>query len=63
MHDDGDPLWLVLDCYSAHGRLAMKEYAEELGTHLLLIYVGLTDEMQRLDRPVFGVMKAHGRRM
>jgi hypothetical protein len=41
----------------------MRNSAAELGIHLLFIPPGLTDEMQPLDRFVFGVMKAYGRRM
>jgi hypothetical protein len=41
----------------------MKQYAENLGIHLFFLQPGLTDEMQPLDGFVFGVMRAHGRRM
>jgi hypothetical protein len=63
VHDDGDPFWLVLDCYFIHRQTAMKKYAEELGFHLLFLPPGLTDEMQPLDWFVFGGLKTHGRRM
>jgi hypothetical protein len=39
----------------------MKEYAEELGIHLLFMPPGLSDEMQTLDGFVQGVMKLYGR--
>jgi hypothetical protein len=63
IYDDAAPIWLVLDCYSVHRQEAMKEYAAELAIHLLFIPPGLTDELQPLDRFVFGAMKAHRRRM
>jgi hypothetical protein len=63
IYDDAAPLWLVLDCYAVHRQQSMKNFAAELGIHLLFIPPGLTDELQPLDRFVFGVMKAHGRRM
>lgn len=63
VYDDADPVWLVLDCYSVHRQEGMKRLAADLGIHLLFIPPGLTDEMQPLDRFVFGAMKAHARRM
>jgi hypothetical protein len=44
-------------------RESMKQYAEDLGIHLFSYLPGLIDEMQPLNRFVFGVMKAQGRQM
>jgi hypothetical protein len=41
----------------------MKQYAAELGINLVFIPPGPTDELQPLDRFVFGAMKVNGRRM
>jgi hypothetical protein len=63
LYDDGDPIWVVLDCYSVHRAEAMRTHAAELGIHFLFIPPGLTDEFQPLDRFVFGAMKATCRRL
>jgi hypothetical protein len=61
--DEGNPVWLILDCYSVHRQETIRAHAEELGIHLLFIPPGLTDELQPLDRFVFGVMKGTCRRL
>jgi hypothetical protein len=61
VYGDGLPLWVVLDCYSVHKQQAAKDSAAELGIRLLFIPPGLTDELQPLNRFVFGVMKANCR--
>lgn len=63
LYDDGEPIWLVLDCYSVHRTEAMRSHAEGMGIHLVFIPPGLTDEFQPLDRFVFGAMKAACRRL
>jgi hypothetical protein len=60
---DGEAIWLVLDCYSIHRQPAMRQYAEDLGIHLLFIPRGLTDDLQPLDRYVFRAMKGLCRRL
>jgi hypothetical protein len=62
VYDDGEPIWVILDCYSVHRQEATKEYAASIGVNLLFIPPGMTDELQPLDRYVFGVMKANCRR-
>jgi hypothetical protein len=37
---------------------SIKECAEELRIHLMFIPPGNTDELQPIDRAVFGIMKA-----
>jgi hypothetical protein len=61
--DDGEPLWLILDCYAVHRQEEMKCYAIELGINLLFISPKLTNELQPLDRFVFGVKSANCRRL
>jgi hypothetical protein len=63
LYDDGDPIWVVLDCYSVHRADVMRSHAEELGIHLVFIPPGMTDEFQPLDRFVFGAMKSTCRRL
>jgi hypothetical protein len=62
-YGDGAAIWLVLDCYSVHRQPAMRHYDEDLGIHILFISPGLTDDLQPLDRYVFGVMKNLYRRL
>jgi hypothetical protein len=63
VYDDGEPIWLILDCYSVHRQDAMRQQAQDLGINLLFIPPGLTDELQPLDRFIFGAMKATRRRL
>ena len=60
---DDDPVWLVLDCYSAHRDKETLTLADSLGIKLIFIPAGFTDELQPLDRSVFGVLKGYLRRM
>jgi hypothetical protein len=62
VYDDGDPIWVILDCYSVHRQRGTKDYAASIGIQLLFIPPGMTDEFQPLDRYVFGVMKSNCRR-
>jgi hypothetical protein len=52
------PLHLILDCYSVHRSEEITRYAERLAIRLWFIPPGHTDELQPLDRTVFGSMKA-----
>jgi hypothetical protein len=61
LYDDGDPIWVILDCYSVHRQEPTKSLAASLRINLLFIHPGMTDELQSLDRYVFGVMKANCR--
>jgi hypothetical protein len=58
----GDEVDLILDCYSVHRSFLIKEYAREHGIKLWFIPAGHTDELQPLDRAVFGAIKSIFRR-
>jgi hypothetical protein len=58
----GRQLHLILDCYSVHRSKEIKQYARSLGIKLWFIPAGHTDELQPLDRAVFGAMKSIFRR-
>jgi hypothetical protein len=58
----GCQLDLVLDCYSVHRSSETKAHAASLGIRLWFIPAGHTDELQPLDRAVFGAMKGTFRR-
>jgi hypothetical protein len=60
---DGEPIWLILDAYSIHRQETIRAYAEDLRIHLLFVPPGLTEELQPLDRFVFGAMKGTFRRL
>lgn len=60
---DDKPIWLVLDCYSAHREETTRKLAQSLQIHLKFIPAGFTDELQPLDRSIFGVLKSYLRRM
>jgi hypothetical protein len=62
-HEMANRIWMLLDCHSVHRAKAMRRHARELGIHLLFIPPGLTDELQPIDRFVFGAMKATCRRL
>jgi hypothetical protein len=56
------PIELILDCYSVYRSAEIKQYAAELGIRPWFIPAGHTDELQPLDRAVFGAIKAMFRR-
>jgi hypothetical protein len=58
----GCQLDLVLDCYSVHRSPEIRAQAAGLGIRLWFIPAGHTDELQPLDRAVFGAMKGTFRR-
>jgi hypothetical protein len=60
--DPEHPLHLILDCYAVHRAVQIKAHAKKLGIKLWFIPAGYTDELQPLDRAVFGVLKAIFRR-
>jgi hypothetical protein len=62
IHNDGEPIWLILDRSSFHRQEARRQHAERLGINLLFIPPGVTEEVQPLDPFVFGAMKATCRR-
>jgi hypothetical protein len=59
----GHTLHLILDLFAAHRAEKIKKYARTLGIRLWFIPAGYTDELQPLDRGVFGAMKARFRRL
>ena len=58
-----EPLELILDLHSSHRTSAVKTLAENLGIRLHYVPPGATDELQPLDRRVFGALKATARRL
>jgi hypothetical protein len=56
------PIDLVLDCYSVHRSQEIRDHATRLGIRLWFIPAGHTDQLQPLDRAVFGAIKAIFRR-
>lgn len=56
------PLDLILDCFSVHRALATRQIAANLNIKLWFIPAGHTDELQPLDRAVFGAIKSVFRR-
>jgi hypothetical protein len=62
-YDDGERLDLILDCFSVHRSAATRQCAAALNIQLHYIPPGWTDELQPLDRYVFGALKAICRRL
>jgi hypothetical protein len=54
---------LILDLYPVHRSDQIKKYAKARHIRLWFIPAGFTDELQPLDRAVFGAMKAMFRRL
>lgn len=63
LFDDGGPIHLVLDSYSVHRSQQSRELANRLKIRLHFIPAGWTDELQPLDRYVFGALKSMCRRL
>jgi hypothetical protein len=57
------PIILLLDCYSAHRCNLVRAAAQQWGIELVFIPPGCTNLLQPLDRHVFGVLKAHARKL
>jgi hypothetical protein len=57
-----DPFHLICDLYAAHRTDAVKAHARKLEITLHLIPASCTDELQPLDRKIFGVLKAKVKR-
>jgi transposase len=62
-YQDGAPIHLILDCYSVHRSGETRRFAAELGIILHFIPPGWTDELQPLDRYIFGALKSICRRL
>jgi transposase len=63
LYADNDEIHLVLDCFSVHRSREARELADELRIRLHFIPPGWTDELQPLDRYVFGALKSMCRRL
>ena len=57
------PLWLVADCFSAHREKETRDHAASLNMELIYVPAGYTDEMQPLDRSIFGTLKSYLKRL
>jgi hypothetical protein len=62
-YDDTERMDLILDCFSVHRSRETHECAKRLKIQLHYIPPGWTDELQPLDRYVFGALKAICRRL
>ena len=60
---DNEPIHLILDCYKTHKSEVTRNLAEILNISLHFIPPGMTDAFQPLDRKIFGIVKAHAKRM
>ena len=61
-YGDDEKLYIVLDCYSAHKTDDIRKLAQTLNMELVFVPPGMTDELQPLDRYIFGAMKSIARR-
>jgi hypothetical protein len=61
--NDQERLWLVSDCYSVHRTENITKHADKLGIYFVFIPARMTDAHRPLDRSIFGVMNAAGRRI
>jgi hypothetical protein len=59
---NGETFHLLLECYSAHGTMAVKALAVQLGIILHFIPTGVIDQVQPLDPFIFGALKSMTRR-
>jgi hypothetical protein len=62
IYPDGDVV-VNLNTYSALPSNIMREDARGLNIELLVILLGCIDQLQPLDRRIFGFLKTHARRM
>jgi hypothetical protein len=63
LYGDTERIHLILDAYSVHRSESSRAVAEELGIELHFIPPGWTDQLQPLDRYVFGALKSVCRRL
>ena len=59
--EDEHTLHIILDVFRAHITNNVKKACDELNIKLHLIPAGMTDELQPLDKKIFGPMKAYAR--
>jgi hypothetical protein len=57
----GRPFHLILDKYAAHRTNQVQALAADLGITMHLIPASCTDQLQPLDRRIFGILKAKAR--
>ena len=62
-HNDNEKIYLIVDQFKAHTTDQIKEFATQLNINLIFIPPGLTDELQPLDRLVFGCLKSTAKRL
>ena len=58
-----EPIHLILDCYKTHKSEVTRDLAKILNISLHFIPPGMTDAFQPLDRKIFGIVKAHAKRL
>lgn len=61
-YGDDDKIYLVMDCYSVHRTERVKDLARTLNIEIMFVPPGATDNLQPLDRCIFGAMKGIARR-
>ena len=62
LYGGDDRLSLILDCYSIHKEQEISDLSQALNIELIFIPPGATDELQPLDRYIFGTMKGIAKR-
>ena len=61
--EDNNTIHILLDVFKAHITSDVKETAESLNIQLHLIPAGMTDELQPLDKKIFGPLKMFARHL
>lgn len=61
--EDTNTVHILLDVFKAHVSDDVKQLASELNIKLYLIPAGMTDELQPLDKKIFGPMKTFARKL
>ena len=61
--EDSHTIHIILDLFKAHITDAVSDAAKELNIKLYLIPAGMTDELQPLDKKIFGPMKTFSRKL
>jgi hypothetical protein len=60
---NGEQIFLICDIHASHRASCVKSLAATLNITLLYIPAGRTDQLQPLDRVVFGALKSEARRL
>ncbi len=61
--DDKNTIHIILDLFKAHVTDKVKDAAKSLNIALHLIPAGMTDELQPLDKKIFGPLKTFARKL